>query len=118
MTASVPDTTEARAFAEALVETEVREFAPISGGGASFVYHSLSFVADGSWSATATVTAGDEGMDCQESGRWTLEQATAAETAILVWTVGKTTCASREVGAAQRVQMTILESGEYKIAFR
>lgn len=118
VTAEMPDTAEAKAFAKSLVKTEVKGLGVVSSGGGRLDYNTLTFAPDGRWNATGVVKASDEQFECKETGTWSIEGAETAESATMEWTVEKTTCATREAGTKQRVQMTILKGGEYKIAFR
>jgi hypothetical protein len=116
ITAEIPATAEARSFAKTLIGTQVSNWHPT--GGSAFAYETLTFKPDGTWSAAASVSAGGEDIDCQESGTWKISEATSTDTATMEWGVVKTTCVSRDAGTSQRVVMTILEGGEYKIGFR
>ena len=117
--ADVPDDSKSQAFSERLLKLNVNEFAPSDGGGAKFLYTSLSFKADNTWHAEGYVEADDERMDCKEDGTWTMEPAETETTAVVVWVVKKTTCISRETGDQTRALLTLSTTGEIdKIAFR
>ena len=117
--ADVPDDAKSRAFSERLLKLNVKEFAPSDGGGAKFMYDSLSFKPDNTWHAEGYVEADDERMDCKEDGTWTMEPAETETTAVVVWVVKKTTCISRETGDQTRALLTLSSTGEIdKIAFR
>lgn len=118
LTAEMPDTPEARAFAKLLIKTEVTGLEPTGGDDVVFEYTSLTFSADGRWKAEGYVEASFEKMECMEVGTWTIDEATRNDTATMNWTVSKTNCAMRENGTTQRVQMTIPKSGPPKIMFR
>lgn len=118
ITAQMPDTSNARAFASRLVQTTISNWSPISGGDVELDYNSMTFAPDGSWTATATMEAAFEEFDCQETGTWIIDTATADDTATMDWEIGRTTCPMREAGSSLRVQMTIERKGEYQISFR
>ncbi len=116
ITAQMPDSADAKAFAKALVKTGIRDLS-VSTNGARFVYQTMTFGSDGRWTAKGAVTAGDETMDCTESGGWTIEDATSATVATMVWALDKTNCAARDAGTTQRVQVTLAD-GSANVAFR
>jgi hypothetical protein len=57
-------------------------------------------------------------MECVETGDWTMDPAEDEDTASMTWTINKTNCAGREVGTVQRVRMTLLKDGSFKVEFR
>jgi len=118
LSATMPDSKEARTFARKLVDTTVTNWQPISGSGAKFVYNELTFAPAGTWKATGFVEASFEKIDCAESGTWEIVEASSASQATMVWTVGKTTCPMREAGASTRVLVDLPKAGTYEISFR
>jgi len=119
VTAQMPDTKEARTFADKLVATTVESWEPVSGGGdVNFTYNTMTFSPDGSWKAKATLEASFEKIPCVESGTWTIESADTTNAATMLWTIDSTSCPTRESGAEQRVEMELPKPGSYKINFR
>lgn len=119
LTAEMPDTPEAKAFAKRLVETTVTDWDPLGGAsGVELRYKTLTFQPDGSWTAEAALTADFESFECKEVGTWSIDEAESDSAATMNWEVRKTTCPTREAGDALRVKMGIQKGGEYKIAFR
>lgn len=116
--ATMPDSKEARNFARKLVDTKVTNWQPISGSGAKFVYNELTFSPSGAWQANGYVEASFEKIDCAESGTWEIVEATSANQATMVWTIGKTSCPMREAGASTRVVVDLPKAGDYQISFR
>ena len=114
----VPSDPSSEKFGEKLFKLEITSFRPIDGGGASLIYDRLTFAPDGTWTATGSVTAADEKMECVETGDWTMDPAEDDDTASMTWTINKTNCAGREVGTVQRVRMTLLKDGSFKVEFR
>ena len=92
----VPSDPSSEKFGEKLFKLEITSFRPIDGGGASLIYDRLTFAPDGTWTATGSVTAADEKMECVETGDWTMDPAEDEDTASMTWTINKTNCAGRE----------------------
>jgi hypothetical protein len=113
---AVPDDADSRKFARALIELSVTDFRPSDASGADFVYSTLDFQDGNRWSAQGYVDAGEERMECTESGAWTMDPATSATSASMTWTLEKTNCPSREAGSEARVEVN-LENG-FNVAFR
>lgn len=111
-----PDTADARAFVRALTALEVTDLNPT--GASEFRYRSMRFEADGAWSADAQLDVGGETAPCAERGTWRLDEVTDADTAIMVWTVTETNCATRNVGDETRLLMDIADDGTYTVSFR
>ena len=116
ITAEMPDSKDARSFAETLIGTTVSDWSPT--GNSDFEFLTMSFAGDGTWSATAKLVAGVEDIECNEVGAWKIAEVTDATQATLELSVTKTACANRENGAEQRILMSILNDGTYKIAYR
>ncbi|MCP4803715.1 MAG: hypothetical protein GY913_14965 [Proteobacteria bacterium] len=114
----VPDDKASQQFAKKLYDLDIKRFRPVEGDGIKLEYDSFSFSPDGSWFATGAVSVADETMECKERGTWTMETAVDSDTADMGWTVEDTSCAGREAGAEQRLQMTILDNGQFKVKFR
>lgn len=117
ISAKMPDSPEAKAFAKQLVKTTVKGVHPQGSGGASVTYNTVSFAADGKWQAQSTIEAGDESMDCKESGDWSIDEAESDKIATVVWAVASTNCAGRENGTQTRVKMN-LSGDEPQLEFR
>lgn len=111
-----PDTADARAFVGALTSLEVADLHPT--GASEFQYRSMRFDADGTWTADAQLDVGGETAPCQERGTWRLDEVTDADTAIMVWTVTETNCATRNTGDETRLLMDIAADGTYEVSFR
>jgi len=116
ITAEMPDTKDAKSFAASLIDTTVSEWSPT--GNSDFEFLTMSFAGDGTWAATAKLVAGVEDIECNEVGSWKIAEVTDATQATVELTVTKTACANRENGAEQRILMSILNDGSYKIAYR
>lgn len=118
ITAEMPDTAYAKAFAKRLVALSIEDWKPIdASSGADLNYKTLAFSPDGTWNAEALLTASYEEFDCKEHGTWRIDNTDSSETATMDWELVKTTCPMREPGV-QRVKMTIEKGGGYKIMFR
>lgn len=111
-----PGTADARAFVDALTALEVTGLNPT--GASEFTYQTMSFDADGTWSAEAQIDVGGETAPCRESGTWVLDEVTDADTATMVWTLTETNCATRNAGDETRLQMDIASDGTYEVSFR
>ena len=116
---NIPNDAKSQAFAKALLGLNLANFKPTDAmGGAVLTYGSMSFRPDGTWHAAGSVAIGEDSMECNEQGSWTMEPAEQATTATMTWSVETTDCAGRKSGTDQRVQMSILNNGQYKIMFR
>lgn len=116
--ATLPDDANARAFAANLVTHKAIDIRPTDSGEMSFIYKSLSFTGENNgWLAEAVLGQGQDSIACQEIGDWKVESAESADTATMVWTLNKTTCAGRAANNVMRVKVTI-KDGNYDIAFR
>lgn len=115
ITAEMPDTPEARAFAARLIETELTGLNPT--GASEFQFEKMTFSPEGTYEADARLEVGGEAADCEEVGTWRIDEMADAG-AIMEWTVTKTTCANRSAGEQTRVELALMEDGRYKAAFR
>jgi hypothetical protein len=115
---NVPDDDNSKAFAEKLQGMDIQDFKPSSSEGGEIVYTHLKFRDEGVWAATGYVEAQDEKIDCSETGTWTMEPATSASTATMVWKTTTTDCAGREPGAEQRVLVTLKDDGKIDADYR
>ena len=116
---TLPAGSDARKFAQNLIDTEIADFKPTGvGGSVQFVYETLAFTGDGTWNAQAAVEANFESIPCAESGDWTLEDAESASVGTITWTVSKTNCAMRETGESTRGQVTLGKGTGFSVAFR
>ena len=114
----VPDDKNSEKFAEALIGLSIDRFSPTdSASGAKFLYTSLSFHADNSWSASGYVEMMDEKMECTEVGTWAMDPAESATTAAINLTINTTDCVSRESGHVSRYLATI-EGGRLSVSYR
>ena len=77
----------------------------------------LDFDADNTWSATGYVDAGEERMECDEDGTWTMEPAESAKSATITWAIVQTDCIGRESGTETRAKITIV-GDDIDVAFR
>lgn len=115
---AVPADKASQQFAKKLFDLNIKGFRPVEGDGIKLEYSSMEFKPDGSWFATGAVSVADETMECKERGAWTMDPAVDANNADMSWTVEQTNCAGREAGTEQRLQMSILDSGQFKVKFR
>ena len=92
-------------------------FKAVEGSDVELVYSSVTFSPDGRWQANGAVEIADETMECTEVGTWTMDPADSETTASMTWVIEKTTCAGREAGE-QRVSLSLLGNGSYKVDFR
>lgn len=111
-----PDTADGRAFADALTRLEITDLSPT--GASEFIYRTMAFQRDGTWSADAELRVGGEEAPCRESGTWRVVDLTDADTATMVWTVTETNCATRNEGDETRLLLDISPDGTYQISFR
>lgn len=115
----LPGGPDAKKFAQNLVDAEIADFKPAGvGGSVQFVYESLDFSGDGSWTAKAAVEANFESIPCVESGSWTIEDAESATAGTITWTVARTNCAMREAGETTRGAVTLGKGTGFSVAFR
>ena len=104
-------------FQKKLVDTEITDWEPTSNSGAQFIYKTLGFNADGTWTASGVVKADFEEFECTESGTWTMVSETNATSGTIDWAVKETDCISREAGTSIRTLMDY-SGGDYQISFR
>ena len=60
-------------FQKKLVDTEITDWEPTSNSGAQFIYKTLGFNADGTWTASGVVKADFEEFECTQKavlGQW------------------------------------------------
>ncbi len=112
----VPGDQASRDFAGNFITLKVTDL-EVSDSGAEFIYKSLAFKPDGSWSAQGVVEVADESMSCTESGTWEMDPAEDATSARMTWNIAKTDCAGREAGGSLRVSVNI-SGDDYDIKFR
>jgi hypothetical protein len=115
ITASMPDSAEATALAEQLVEHGINDWSPT--GSRDFKWTKASFHPDGSLKVAAKIIAGGETIECPETGTWSIAEAESKSGGIVEWNIVKTSCATRDNGTTQRVQLSYSGS-ETKISFR
>lgn len=104
-------------FQKKLVETTITDWEPTSNSGAQFIYKTLEFKADKTWSASGVVRADFEEFECTEKGSWSIVSEANATSGTIDWTVGETDCISRESGTSIRTLMDF-SGGDYQISFR
>jgi len=114
----VPDDKNSQAFAKKLYSLDVKRFRPVEGDGIKLEYSSFTFKPDGTWVALGAVSVADESMECKETGNWAMDAAETKDTATMTWTMNSTNCAGRETPHEQRVEVTILDGGQFKVKFR
>lgn len=117
LTGDFPSDSASQAFAEALIEITIENFAAVDSGGAEVVLSTLRFAGDNSWSASGYVDAGEERMECTEKGHWSMDTADSKTQASINWTIDSTDCIGREAGNETRAQVTI-KGSDVEIAFR
>lgn len=117
MPKDIPQDAASQAFARKLMKNQVVNFRPTDASGASFVYKTLTFKPDNSWDAESGMEADGETIECREVGSWTMDAAEDEHTAMMTWTLGKTTCPGRPEQGKLRVKVHI-EKGEYTIQIR
>ena len=115
ITASMPDSAEAKGLAEKLVENGISDWSPT--GSRDFKWTGATFHPDGALKVQAKIVAGGETIECPETGTWSIAEADSKTSGIVEWTIVKTSCATRDNGTSQRVQLTYSGS-ETKISFR
>lgn len=113
-----PSDANSQAFARALVGTSVKNFSPSGGSGAKFMYNSLQFQADGNFTAAGFVEMDDERMDCNETGKWSMDPADSKTVATVTWKVDETNCAGREPGEQSRAQVDLSDPADPKFLYR
>jgi hypothetical protein len=115
ITASMPDTAEAKGFAEKIVATGIKDWSPT--GSRDFKWTSATFHPDGALKVQAKIIAGGETIECPETGTWSIAEAESKTSGIVEWTIVKTSCATRENGTNKRIQLSYSGS-ETKISVR
>ena len=115
---NIPDDAASRDFAEGLAAAKIEHFKPSDGMGATFVYNTMQFSPDNTWTAAGYVEAGGESMDCKESGTWTMDPAISETTAMMTWALGETDCAGRSTPNETRIEVTLVKGGGIEVAFR
>jgi hypothetical protein len=115
ITASIPDSPEATALAEMLIERGISDWSPT--GSRDFKWTKATFRPDGALSVEAKINAGGETIECPETGTWSIAEAESKSGGIVEWDIVKTSCATRDNGTSQRIQLTFSGS-ETKISFR
>lgn len=107
-----------QAFASALVGATIKNFSPSGGAGAKFMYNTLQFKADGSFSAAGFVEMDDEKMDCTETGTWGMDPADSKTSATINWKVEQTNCAGRDAGEQSRAQVDLSDPADPRFLYR
>jgi hypothetical protein len=116
ITAEMPDSKEARKFAQRLIAYTLTEWSPTNDK--AFMWDAVSFSADGNFTAQAALVASGERIACDEIGHWRIDKGVSTSTATMDWDIIKTDCPSREAPATLRVSFTFAENGTVKIAHR
>lgn len=117
LTGDYPGDSNSKRFAEALIGIEIKNFAAVDGVGAQVMLTSLRFAGDNTWAASGWVDAGEERMECNEQGSWTMEPADSPTNATLTWIIQKTDCVGREAGTKVRAQV-LIKGDDVEINFR
>ncbi len=113
----VPDDANSKAFAGKILANQVTGYSPADGYGMKFVYKTLTFRNDNSWSADAILGEGEDSVACIERGTWTMDVATDEHTADMSWKLEDTTCPGRQSQNMMRVNVHI-EKGVYSLQNR
>lgn len=116
--AGAPGDAASQSFARTLVGLNITNFSPSGASGATFKYNTLSFKADGTFSASGYVEIDDERMDCTETGPWTMDAAESATVAPVSWTIEKTNCAGRDAGAEVRALVDLSNPSDPRFSYR
>lgn len=115
---SAPSDAKSQAFASALMSAGIRNFSPSGASGAKFMYNTLEFKADGTFSAAGYVEMDDEKMSCVESGPWGMDPAESKTLATVFWKVESTDCAGRDAGEESRAEIDLADPSNPKFRFR
>jgi hypothetical protein len=115
--AQYPADPNSKSFVERLIRVEAKDFRPTDAPGAAFVYKTIDFRNDNTWTAQAVMTADGESFDCKEQGTWEVDPAMDENTASMTTKLTKTSCAGRPDSETLRLKVKI-EKGEYTIVFR
>jgi hypothetical protein len=105
-------------FATSLTALDITDFKPSSMTGGQIAYTHLKFRPEGVWAATGFVEAGDEKIDCSETGTWSMDPASSETMATMTWKIEKTDCAGRDAGGETRAEVTITPDGKIETNFR
>ncbi len=116
ITADIPDSKEARKFANRLVGHTLTDWSPTDSR--SFMWDEVTFSANGNFTAKAAIVASGERITCDEIGTWRIDKGVSNTSATMDWNIKKTDCASREAPATLRVSFTFAEDGTINIAHR
>lgn len=102
-----PSDAATRGFVQKLTSTEITNFTANDAGGAKVVLSTVRFSPDNSWKASGFVDAGEERMDCTESGTWTSDPAVSPAEATITWVIVNTDCIGRDKGYSTRALIKI-----------
>ncbi len=114
----LPKDATSKAFGEKLLASRIVDFEPPGVDGLPFLYDTFTFHEGNTWTAEATLDAGDEKVRCTESGTWTVDAAESETVGPVNWTLGATDCPGRTAGATSRAQFEIQDDGDVKALFR
>ncbi|MFT4975013.1 MAG: hypothetical protein ACI8S6_000899 [Myxococcota bacterium] len=118
--APVPETpgdAKSKKFAESLIALDITTFRPLeAGSSAKFIYNTLSFEPDNTWSGDGYIEISGETLECIESGTWSMEPAETNTIAVMTWAVAKTDCINQTEGD-RRYRVTIAD-GDINVQFR
>jgi hypothetical protein len=106
----------ADAYAKLVIASGIRNWSPT--GNSQFKWKQVTFVGDGTVSATALLRAGGEELDCSETGTWRIDQVETKTSGTLELVLAKTDCPSREDGHQQRIALTINPDGSQNVSAR
>lgn len=102
-----PSDAATRGFVQKLTSIDIQNITANDAGGAKVVLSTLRFSPDNSWKANGYVDAGEERMECTESGTWTSDPATSPAEANITVVIGATDCVGREKGFSTRALVKI-----------
>jgi hypothetical protein len=118
VTARMPDTEAARAYAQRLLKTRIEGFEPTGDEGLTFVWDTWTFAPDGTFNAAAHLASEEEKIPCKESGTWAIDTMPSADAADIDLVVTDTSCPARDAGTKKRVQISLLPGGDVRVGHR
>ena len=115
--ARFPNDDLSRSFVERLIRVDAKDFRPTDAGTTMFIYKTIDFKNDNTWTAQAMFSADGESVDCKESGTWEMDKASSEHTAPMTWQLTQSRCPGRPQEQTMRMEVTI-EKGEYTVKVR
>lgn len=113
MTVEHPDTPEGKKFAEKLIANGLSNINPT---GSSNFSMSFVFKGNGQWTATGLAELGGETLECEEAGKWKVEDM-VEEKGRLEWTIERSNCPNRSAGDSQRA-LVAFDGKDATVSFR